>query len=255
MTSSKHDARTMFAWRSAPFGKVRKVPAFEAARWSKRRERGHPRRWTYEQQDRLATLLDAGADYTTIARQLGRTRIAIQVQAKRMHMAMTKRPTVLTAHEITRILGLGCSKIVTRWIARGWLTATGRQAVGRTTRQIWAVQWDDLMTFLRNRATWMAWNPAQISDADLRAVCSALRADQPRWLSVGDVAERYCVGAGTVGQWIRKGWLKTTRYGNHYIWEADLDGWVAPYARSRAGIPRGVSRAVVGKIAIARRAA
>ena len=233
----KNDARTMFAWKPAPFGSIRKAPNHEGQRWPRYQRRAHRtakrRDWTHDEVEHLTTLLDAGHDYTTIGRRLGRTRVAVQIKVKRLHSAMTKRPTVLTAREVARLLGKGCAKSVVWWIEAGWLVGNARRTIGRTERRIWAVQWGDLMTFLREPRFWMAWSPERITDADLRVEMTALRAGQPCWLTQGEVARRCHVSIEAVGQWITKGFLASQRYGNHYIWSADLDGWAPPCQRPR----------------------
>lgn len=242
------DHKTQFDWKPAPFGAVRKVPSFEGARWPIYRRRPIKsklrRDWTHDEMDRLVSLLDAGFDYDYCARQLRRTRTAIVIKTKRMRCKMTKRPTVLVSREVAMLLGKGCSKSVAWWINAGWLNARAAHCNGR---RIWRICWDDLMTFLRNDCYWMAWQPERITDADLRAEMLALRAGKPRWLTVGEVAQRYCVGIGAVKQWIAKGFLPAARYGNHYIREDVLDGWLPPCERSKAGIGKGMGRVVVGK--------
>lgn len=241
------DAKTKFTWKPASFGRIRKVPTFEALRWVNSRARidtNLRRDWTHEEIDHLVTMLDAGHDYDYCARQLRRTRTAIVVKTKRTRCKMTRRPTVLTAREVARVLGKGCAKSVVWWINAGWLKAQAAVCNGRT---IWRVCWDDLMAFLHNEAYWMAWDAARITDADLRAEFTALRAARPRWLTIGEVARRYSVISNTVGQWIYKGFLPAVRYGNWYIREDVIAGWLPPCERSKMGIPKAMGRAVVGK--------
>ena len=241
------DQKTQFAWRQTSFGSIRTVPAFEGARWPAYQRRSiqtHRRRdWTHEEVDRLVTMLDAGHDYNHCARQLRRTRTAIVVKTNRLRRKMTKRPTVLTARETARLIGKKCAKSVVWWIDAGWLKARAADCQGR---RIWRICWDDLMTFLHNDQYWMAWSADRITDADLRAEMLALRATKPRWLTQTEVAQRYSVTVEAVGQWIAKGFLPAARYGNHYIREDALLGWVPPCARSKAGIPKTMGRAVVG---------
>ncbi len=248
------DAKTQFATKHAPFGRIRKVPPFEGARWPMYQRTAIKtnlrRDWTHEEVDRLVTMLDAGHDYDYCARQLRRTPTAIVVKAKRVRCRMLRRPTVLTAREVARLLGKGCAKSVVYWIGAGWLKA---KAATSSARTIWRICWDDLMAFLQNENYWMAWNAERITDPDLRAEYRTLRATRPRWLTIGAVARRYHVISNTVGQWIEKGFLPAARYGNWYIREDTIDGWVPPCDRSRAGIPKGMGRAVVGKRAIVAR--
>lgn len=236
MTATHHDHNTPYAWKSAPFGKVRKVPAIEGRQWRNQRRpiRSAKRRdWTHDQVEHLVTLLDKGHDYDTIARRLGRTRTAIVVKTKRLRCKMTKRPTVLDGRTIQHLLGLGCSKQVAHWIKIGALKGKARRCVGRTKRRIWAVLWDDLMAFLRDRRYWMAWEAERITDTDLRTEMLAMRSCG-RWLRIGEVARRFCVTVKAVYQWIRWGWLNARRYDNHYVWSEDLEGWIPPTERKRA---------------------
>lgn len=251
------DYNTQFAWRKASFGRIRKVPPVEAARWRELdRYAVHPRNrrnrdWTHDEISHLVTLLDQGLDYDTIARRLGRTRIAILIKTKRLGCNMTKRPTVLTARAVAQLLGKGCAKSVTRWIADGLLTARASVCNGR---RIWRVTWDDLMTFLHDPAHWCCWDAARITDTELRQELLALRADDGPWLTQGEVAARYHVGREAVQQWLDKGFLPFVHSGggkgNRMIRERDLVGWVAPCQRSRKGIPLGMGRRVVGGVAI-----
>lgn len=222
------DDKTMFAWRPAPFGRARRVPAAEARRW---RELGayavYPRRcpsrrdWTYEEVSRLVTLLDEGHGYDACAQKLGRTRYAVYIKAKRMRCVMSKRPTLLNAREIARLLGKGgCERSVARWITGGLLP--GRAAISGT-RRIWRVRWDDLMAFLRDERFWPCWNAARIADDDLRAEMLALRAHEGAYLTQRQVADCYCVTVAAVGQWLERGWLPYVHSGGGNTQLAQID--------------------------------
>lgn len=251
------DHKTMFAWRTASFGRIRKVPPSEAERWREldryaRYPRARANRdWTHEEIDRLVALLDKGYGYDAIARKLGRSRTAIVVKTKRLRCKMTRRPTVLTAREVARLLGKGCSKSVVAWVKAGYLQA---RAVVCNGRRIWRICWDDLMTFLHNPVFWCCWDAARISDPDLRTELLALRATDGRYLTQREVAAQFHVGVETVGQWLDKGFLPYIHSGagkgNRMIRERDIDGWVPPCERLKAGIPKGMGRRVVGRTEI-----
>lgn len=246
MKPRNHGPR-VYDWRPAPFGQVRKVPAAEAARW---REKARP--WTTADVDRLLRLVEEGHGYDVIARRLGRTRVAVEVRCKRIGACVTTTPATLSARATSRALGLPCSKTVVYWIGLGWLPARN---AGRADRPLWRITWENLTAMLERRETWMAWDPARIADLALREWAKELReATGGRWLSIGEVAERYCVDGRAVNVWIHKGWLPATRYGNWWVWSGDLEGWVAPCERSRAGIPKRARRIVVGKAEIRRAA-
>ena len=195
-----------------------------------------PRRaWTAADRELLGQLIDTGHSYDAIAEKLGRSRKAIILECKRRNRRLLNTRALMTAREVAELLGKPCSKTVSRWIALGWLKARN---AGTPERPLWRIALDDLWTFLENPNTWMAWQPVTIADPDLRGWALELRQDQPRWLTVGEVAQRYHVVQQTVNQWIEKAELKAVKYGNHWIRECDLEGWVPPYNRPRDDWPR-----------------
>jgi excisionase family DNA binding protein len=116
----------------------------------------------------------------------------------------------------------------------------------RAARNIWHVQWLDLCAWLDEPTHWMMYDPAACTEPTLREHLIEIRQGRPRWLSIGEVAVQYRVGAHTVHQWVKKGFLPAVRYGNWWIRESDLAGWRIPSERSRAGIPLGMGRKIVG---------
>jgi GcrA cell cycle regulator len=220
---------TMFDWRPTSFGRHRKALPAEGRRWKDGGNYRHDA-WTREQLDTLSALIADGTDYTTIAQRLGRSRDAVITTLKRLGMArVTTAGNALTALGVARVLGLPSSKTVAGWIARGWLRATN---AGTATRAIHRVQWTELERFMADDQCWMAWDPATIPDAALREWATELRVGRPRWLSVGAVCDRYHVDRRTVNAWIvRLRVLPAVRYGNWWIRESDLDGWVLPSER------------------------
>ncbi len=195
-----------------------------------KRERAPWRPWSSTERDQLHALIDGGYGYDAIARKLKRSRNAIVVETKRRYHRVTTTPATWSAHDVARLLGLGCSKTVSRWISRGWLKARN---AGQEDRPLWRVSLPDLWAFMENDQTWMAWEVERITDAALREWAQELRQGKPRWLSEGDVAARYHVTTAAVAQWIYKGWLPAVRYGNHWIRESELECWVPPCERPK----------------------
>lgn len=250
------DSKTQFARKPTPFGTIRKVPAFEARRWRNQRAAINSnlrRDWTHEDVDRLVTMLDAGHDYAYCARQLRRTVTAVKVKVKRTRSAMLRRPTVLTARDVAKAMGIPCGKTVIRWIKQGWLQA---RAAMSGAHLIWRITWDSLVAFLEKPEGWISWSAARITDESLRERAMEIRQGEDRLLNQGEVAARYHVSVEAVGQWLDKGFLPAQRYGargNRTIPESALLGWIPPCERSRAGIPKGMGRTVVGKSQIVAR--
>lgn len=184
--------------------------------------------WTIAEIDQALELVDEGYSLDEIASRVRCKRDAVKVKLTRLKVSHLRRDYLLNARRIAHILGLGCAKTVTRWIALGWLPGqAARPGEGCT----WRITWDALKDFLAIPDYWMAWQPERITDLALREWAMELRKDQPRWLSVGQVANRYCVGVHSVNDWIRKGLLTGYRYGNWWIREDTLQTFVMPSSR------------------------
>jgi hypothetical protein len=187
-------------------------------------------------------LIDDGYSYDHIARRLRRSPLAVRVKCKKLNYRLLHTRAAMTARDAQRLLGTRCSKTVTRWITDYGLKARNG---GEPKRSLWRIQWLDLMEWLEEPTHWMAYDPAKVAERTLREHLTEIRAGQPRWLTVGEVARRYSVSVKAVIQWREKGLLPMTRYGNWYVRESDLDGFVAPCERSKVGIPRSSPRILV----------
>lgn len=221
--------------------KTRRTNAEPAPRERKKAKRGPA--WTTADLDHLKELVDQGYGYAVIARRLKRSEMAVRVKAKRIKYRLLHSRAALTCREVGRLLGLPCSKTVARWIEAYGLRARNARPSGCP---LWRVQWEDLCDWLDDPAHWMAYDPARCTEPPLREHLTEIRAGEPRWLRPGEVAERYIVDSGTVKQWIAKGFLPATRYGNWWVRESDLADFVPPFARSKAGIPKSCRRIVTG---------
>lgn len=106
-----------------------------------------------------------------------------------------------------------------------------------------AVLHDDLLSFLEDERHWHVWSPDRIADAALREYAQDVRAAAAlgapgRFLTAGEVAERYYVTHAAVHAWITRGQLPARRWGNYRIDPRDLMRFVPPHARPRTGRPR-----------------
>lgn len=187
--------------------------------------------WSPKERDRLIQLIEGGHSYDVIARRLKRSRTAVIVKCKRLGIGVTTTPATLSACDVAAALGIKCSKTVTRWIAQYGLPARNG---GSDIRPLWRVSWDDLLAWLERRDRWMAWHPSRIPDRALREWAEELRSGPGRWLTHMQVARQFHVDRNTPGQWITKGLIPATRYGNWWIWSEDLIGFVIPSDRPRS---------------------
>lgn len=184
--------------------------------------------WTAKETDQLINLVEQGNGYSMIARRLKRTETSIKLRCKRIGVRITTTNATLSARDVAQQLGIRCSKTVSGWIRRGWLSARN---AGRGNRSLWRVNWDDLTAFLENPAYWVAWRPERISDLALREWTQELRANEDRLLTHTEIAKRVGVGRDTIGNWLYQGELPYVRYGNRLVPESALDGFVPPCER------------------------
>jgi hypothetical protein len=227
-----------------PTSLVATVRRYQAEGLLPKRGKGPGQSWSAADIDQLHTLIDKGFGYDHIARKLGRTRTAVLLKAKRISYRLTHTRAALSARDAAGVLGLSCSKTVARWIGGYGLKARN---AGTRDRPLWRIQWEDLLAWLEDRDHWMAYDPMRCVDLCLREHLVEIRETQPgRWLTPGEVGQRYCVTFEAVKQWVAKGFIPATRYGNWWIWDGDLVDFVPPCDRSKAGIPRAARRIVVG---------
>lgn len=152
---------------------------------------------------------------------LGRTAIAVKLCRKRHLTSLPPRShdTALpTAKEVARLLGIGCSKSVTRLIQEGLLP-------GRTlplNRHIWGVPWPALVRFAVNPENWIYFKPEHVKDPYLKRLIQMRRARWPdEWWRIGQVAAYYGVSVVAVNKCIHDGRLPATRWGNWWIKRSD----------------------------------
>lgn len=207
------------------------------------------RRWTRRQDELLDRGLERGISLAQIAAQVKRTAVAVKVRCKRRGISIRAyRP--MSARQVARRLGIPDSdgKTVVRWIERGLLKGhASAVGAGRGLRHV--VTEEALFEFMANERTWPAWRVDRIPDPALREWAAELRAGT-RFLRVGEVAERLFVNIGTVWDWVTYGHLRSIQWGNHWIRESDLAGFVPPGMRSRLGLQPGSNRYTADEDAI-----
>lgn len=186
---------------------------------------GHPamsRRthWTREERSVLDAMLAEGRPYQEIADAIGRSFQGIAAQCHLSGIRQRTTTSNLSGTQVMRLFGLTAKVTLRGWIARGWITPTSARFYRFPIEQV--------QSFIANDDTWMAWDAAKISDPDLRVWALRLRANGPRWLTTAEVARRFHVVERTAYEWVIRGYLPAVRYGNHWVREDHLDGFVPP---------------------------
>lgn len=135
----------------------------------------------------------------------------------------TPRARRIGAVQLCALFGLSRAE-TTRWVIRGWLPDYRiHQASG--ARFGWDL--DDVITVIRNRETWMAWSPAQITDPQLRALAEhERRAAGGVWLQQCEIAALLNIDPHTLRRWTQEHDLfaDATRQrwsGAIYLWLSD----------------------------------
>jgi hypothetical protein len=93
-----------------------------------------------------------------------------QLKRKAGLPAYSPRQRTYSAEQLAGLFGLH-PVIVQSWVRRKWLPDL-RHRNFRGVRHCWSRH--DLITFVRDRRTWIAWDPPQITDAELKRVVNSL---------------------------------------------------------------------------------
>jgi hypothetical protein len=189
-----------------------------------------PRVWTPARLWQLAMLLEQGRSDAAIGRELGVTANAVNVARKR-HGLQSRHRLLLSAHEVSTILGLPDSTRVGRWIRYGWLVGRRGQRWGRWVE--WFVTRNALASFLADERYWPLWEPSAITDPWFRRHAASVRRDV-RYLTPSEVAWRFGVARMTAFTWMRTGQLPAMQCGRRWF---AREGDVSQFQPPRIGRP------------------
>lgn len=179
--------------------------------------------WTPARVFRVMTLIEHGRSDQQIADRLGTSPYMIRWLRRRHDIAPVTR-TNHTCRSVGEILGVD-EKTVAAWLRRGWLSGRRLQLRRGRSRQ-WRVTELDLYAFLDDRAHWHRWEPARITDRDLREWAETMRSGI-RFLTLTEAARIAFVQPKTVAGWIRDKRLPAYRNGNHLVAEHELRAFLA----------------------------
>lgn len=192
---------------------------------------GRRKVWTTDDEWVVADMLAAGGTIPQIAKRLKRSTNSVKVYCSRNVKVREIRP--YSSRAVADLLGVACSKSVTKWIERGWLKGA-RSSVGAGVARRWIVTEDALMAFLSEPAHWQRWEPERITNRELREWAHETRSE--RFLTQAEVAKRYSVVRATVAAWLDRGQLPYVDTGSHrMVRESDLLTFTAPSERDRHG--------------------
>jgi len=171
-------------------------------------QRGNGRKWTEEED----AFLEENLGYLSeeeIGRALGRSVIAVHLRWERdLDLpAPSKAPDILTAENISNILGLDDHKII-GWVDQGFIP--GRIMAGG--RKIRLVKRHDFMKWVLDPNNWMYFRISNVKDAELKKQLEkAAKRWGDEWWSTPRVARYHGVSTGDVKRYIKLGRIKATQ--------------------------------------------
>lgn len=157
----------------------------------------------------------------TIARNLGRTELAVIVRRKRLGILPIKDwPEIRTEWQLAPMLSVD-RKTVWRWMRDGVIPT---MRLWRSNKPVLVVDLSELRAWLSDPDNWCKIDIDNIQDLELRAVVArARRKFDDQWLTTGEAAERIYCSHRWVSELIRRGRLPAHKHGNWRIRLSDLD--------------------------------
>lgn len=178
------------------------------------------RRW---RADELAFLDEniGHMDLADIAAALGRSPNAVKIQAYRRGVGLRQARAeagVYTGREAAQLLGLSCSKLISRLIDAGHLVA--EVACANSMRTSYRITRQALLDFVGSPVAAICLDVNRIRDPECRA--AFLRAGYPTYLSCGEAARRLGIVTNTLVKLANQGYVDGQRWGNWYFREDHL---------------------------------
>lgn len=178
-------------------------------------------------------LLRDTAGYRTcadLARELGRTALAVNTRASELGVCWQKatpayRHAGFTANEVAALLGVSCAKAVTGWIEKGYLVASRRSPrLDPGPRLAYRVYPDALRDFLRDYP-WL-YDRARIRDRGWSAYVATLPREE--YVGTCEAGRLLFMTTESVAQAIRRGYIRAEKIGAN---------WAIPLSAIRAYVP------------------
>lgn len=173
--------------------------------------------WTQEEEEFLR--VNTGEiPITELARILDRSTNAIKIHRQRHLNIPSDTHVHETARDVAKILGLGCSKKVAKWLDRGILPGKSIS----TIRPIYAIKRSDLWRFALTPDNWVYFDPERITDPGLRRLVLIRKARWgDEWWTTSQVAAYHGVHHKTIAQCIYRGAIQGKRWANWRIKRSD----------------------------------
>lgn len=174
-----------------------------------------------------ARLYVAGYSAGAIATMRELPRARVEGALKKARAAERQRATTFSGEQVAALFGIHPS-LVQGWVRAGWLP-DHRHRAHRGIRHLWDRV--EIVAFLRDRRSWAAWAPTQITDPELRRIAERARAAAGgQWYQHGEIADLLGVTGPTLSAWCAADqllagltWQPWAGAGPHYAWLSIAD--------------------------------
>lgn len=190
---------------------------------------GKERDWTADEDAFVAEHYMMMSD-AELGQALGRTANGVHMRRERWLglTARSKSQEWPNLHEVARLLGLPCSKVLRKLMRRGILP--GRRLP--LEADVWVIHRGDLLKFVCNPRNWIYFQTERVVDPQMRRLIELRRVMWgDEWWTPGEVAAYHGVSLSGVNKWIRLGQLPAVRWANWHIRRSDAIRF--PFRRGR----------------------
>ena len=162
------------------------------------------RSWTSQDDWMLIGLCERGVPLAQIARKLDRTKIACTRRMTRLKIRRVQRPQgCYTSNGIAELLGKKSTTVV-RWMRQAGLPH--RKVYNKETHS-WHYRVDslELELWLSHPVNWHRYDLEKITDVRWETMLREVQQTTTYpYLTIAQIAERYCVSPYTVEQWVSR---------------------------------------------------
>lgn len=176
--------------------------------------------WTHEE-DEFVRKHHMWLTDEQMAKELGRTINGVEIRRERKLglYGVTKNEEWLTATTVSKLLGVKCTKSISRLIRLGILP--GR--IGPADRLIYLVERKALVRWAVNSENWLYFKQHNVTDPHIKRLITAQkRRWGDEWWSVGQAAAYHGVGLNCINANIQRGKLKATQWGNWWLKRSEV---------------------------------
>jgi transposase len=205
------------------------------------RKRAGNRPYTLEEYQLVEAMLKDGMAWTLIAKKVGREPSSLEINfrkryGKTIREVRSGEIAVRSQRQVALLFNVReCT--VRYWAEMKWLEVRRNPRKKRSRKQLndgrkvgdrreYLIHDDAILSFLKVRAAWPSYEPAEITDRYWREEAEEIRAAAGgRWVKAISLAPQLCVAIGTLTNWLAHNrWpVETTMFNGWFVWIPDKE--------------------------------